>query len=377
MGGVDAAELSATEIARRLIRIDTTSETAGEVRALEEIAGLLRQRDDWDVRLPRDSSGDVTGLLAVPRAFSGPLLLLSGHVDAVPVSASREGWTHDPFGAAIDDGWLYGRGASDMKSGLAGMVAAVLASPHGSGVALAVSRDEENGCRGTRAILEAIGDASVPIGAIIVGEPTDGLVVPGHKGNVWATVTVRGRAAHGSTPERGVNAVLRMSRLLLRADDELPRREDPYLGRETLNVGVIRGGELRNIVPDWCAADIDLRTVDPDITAVLEWWAAQPERPEVDVYARFAPVRTNPHDLWVRSLAGEVSDRPVAFGTEAGPLSEGLSVSRAVIWGPGATDCMHSAEERVRVDILEETARGYAAAVDEWGRWAAVGAGRP
>lgn len=366
---LDAVAARAVDITADLIRLDTTADTLGEIDGLSYVAGLFADRHDFRVITPRDAAGEPTGLLLVPREVRGTVLLLSGHIDTV--RAVEEGWEYGPWSGVVDaDGWLHGRGASDMKSGLAAQISAVLAAPEGAQVALAVSRNEENGCLGSAAIIEAIRAAGLSVGAIIVGEPTDGEIVLGHKGPFWFTVTTRGKAAHGSTPERGVSAIAKLAHLLVRAETELPLRTHPYLGAETINVGIIEGGTMRNIVPDFSRAEIDVRLVDADTSEIRGWWLAQPETDELIVDVEHPGLATDANDAWVQSLVAPVAVSPVGFGTEAGPFSAGLDVSRVVVWGPGPKRWMHSVDERVRVVDIAEAARGYLAAIEGWAKFA-------
>lgn len=357
---------SPVEITQALVQIETTTDTSGEFAGLQYVAGLFAHRTDLVLTTPLRDNGEWSALLISPAHVTGPLLVLSGHIDTVPVTEPEQ-WQHPPLGAFIDDeGWLWGRGASDMKSGLAALIHAVLVSEPGAPVALAVSRLEEVGCQGTVDVVAALQQANVEVGALIVAEPTAGRVVTGHKGPLWLRIETAGVAAHGSTPERGVNAITAMSRLLLRAGEELPRRSHPVLGTETLNIGVITGGTLRNIVPDSCRAEIDIRTVDADVTPLIEWWTGQPERPQVTTIVHSPSLSTDPGDTWVGSLSGELADEPVGFGTEAGPLAHELGLTRAVVWGPGPLDRMHTRDERVAVSAIERAAEGYAAAITNW-----------
>jgi succinyl-diaminopimelate desuccinylase len=200
-----------------LVRIPSPSGRDGEVRCLEEVARHFADEPAASAVLHRDVTGRTTCLTvtaAVPD--DRPVLLFSAHIDVVPVT-DPGAWTHDPFGAVIADGRLHGRGSSDMKSGLAAamvVVRALLAA--GAPVALAVSRSEEVGCRGAADVAAALD--GIPVGAVIVPESTSNEVVLGHRGALWLSVATAGRAAHGSTPERGDNAVLAMARVLTGSD---------------------------------------------------------------------------------------------------------------------------------------------------------------
>lgn len=354
----------AQQVTQQLVRIDTTVSTAGQIEGLRAVAARFAGRSDLEVILPEGRDGVPTCLLVLPRADRSELLLLSGHIDTVP--ANPQGWRRDPWSGEISEGVLHGRGASDMKSGLGAQIATLLASPAGAPVGLAVSLNEENGCQGTDDVILALQQAGARPEALIVGEPTNGQIVLGHKGPLWIEVVTTGVAAHGSTPDRGVNAIEKMARLLLRARAELPLRSHPQLGTESLNIGVIKGGTLRNMVPDRCLLEIDMRTADPDPEPLLAWWRDQPETAELTIIVQQAALWTEPDEPWVRSLPGEFAAGPVGFGTEAGPLSAAFGLSRAIVWGPGPMDAMHALDEQVSLAAIDQATAGYCAAVRSW-----------
>ena len=231
-----------------------------------------------------------------------PQLLLACHVDTVPVPDAGE-WQRDPFGADLDGGRVWGRGGSDMKAGLVASVAALAAADPETPVALLLTSDEEIGSKGAAAAASAV--AEQRIGAVVVPEATGNQVVLGHKGALWLAVRTAGRAAHGSTPERGHNAVLDLAALLTRAGGEIPLRTDEFLGTETWNPGVVTGGTVPNVVPDRAEAVIDMRTV-ADGGELLRWWQGQPEVADVEVRVDLPPVGTPADDPWVATLPGPV-----------------------------------------------------------------------
>ena len=171
-----------------------------------------------------------------------PALLFNGHLDTVPVE--REQWRHDPHAAVVEGDVLHGRGTVDMKGGVAAlaMACATLAR---AGVRLqrdlifAGTAGEEVDCCGSQRL--AAGDLG-PVGALVVGEPTRLQVVTAHKGALWLEIATSGRAAHGSMPEQGRNAIAGMCRIIDRLQAYRPaHRPHPLLGPPTVNLGTIRG----------------------------------------------------------------------------------------------------------------------------------------
>ncbi len=189
-------------------------------------------------------------------------LLLEVHQDTVPT----DNMTIDPFGAKIESGRLFGRGACDIKGGMAAMLAMfarlVREKPSGaSNVILACTVDEEHTFLGVQRLVR---DALRADWAV-VAEPTQLQIVNAHKGTVRWHLETRGRSCHSSTPEKGVNAVYQMAQILLVVEQFAERlrtsRSDPLLGPPTLSVGRVEGGSSVNTVPDRCRIEIDRRVI--------------------------------------------------------------------------------------------------------------------
>jgi len=180
---------------------------------------------------------------------TGPPLTLTGHVDTVP--ADPADWSVDPWAGTSDGNRIVGRGTSDMKSGIAAMVTAVVGHLRRShecrGIQVVLTAAEETGCQGA---LRIPSSALRLGGPLLVGEPTANALVPAHKGALWLRLEARGRAAHGSSPELGDNAVVRLARAVTALHDVASCPSDERFGPVTVNVGRFRGGVQPNVVPD-------------------------------------------------------------------------------------------------------------------------------
>ncbi len=344
---------------------------------------VLAGRHNLLAALPDDASpGDSTCVESSP-GVAAELILLEVHQDTVPV----EGMTVEPFGGQIRDGRLYGRGACDVKGGMAAMIAAVdrvgragRDQPLGSRprrVVLAFTVNEESGFDGAKALrqLWESGESQLlprPPDAIIVAEPTDLDVVTSHKGTVRWQCTTTGRAAHSSQPQRGVNAVYRMARVLLALQQYAEQQvgqlaEHPLLGRPTLSVGTIRGGLSVNTVPQRCVIEIDRRVLpgEEPIAArrhVIEYLAqALPAfgiaHADPMLVAGGLEDRTNEplskglqHAARRHGAAGRI--RGVPFGTDASTLAVGGVP--AVVFGPGSIEQAHTADEWIDILSLQQ-----------------------
>ncbi|HEX6845282.1 MAG TPA: M20 family metallopeptidase, partial [Actinomycetota bacterium] len=309
----------------------------------------------------------------------GPSLAWNGHLDTVPAGA-RDTWSVDPFAGEVIDGRLVGRGACDMKGPVAAALAAASALRR-SGHALAgsltfhLAADEElAGIHGTRVLLE-LGHLTQE--AAIVGEPTELQLALAERGGAWITATARGRAAHGSQPHRGVNAITSMARFLLRLPEVLPDLEHPLCGRPTVNAALIAGGSAPNVVPDRCEVDIDRRILpgETDPETVLAPFrtladALRADDPTVSIEVRVREW-TDAAETDAASRVATLARAAVA-AEAAGPRDVGFTgitdarfyineaAMPAVILGPGSLSVAHTADEWVAVDDLLAAARAYA-----------------
>src|SRR3954468_22274738 len=210
---------------RELVGRTTVSGDAGPQRdALGLVTEVLReQAPHLEVVTGADPDQPWT-LLRTPTDPGRPQVVLACHVDTVPVPDPGS-WQRDPFGADLDGGRVWGRGGSDMKAGVVAAAAAVAAADPETPGALLLTSDEEPGSRGAAAAAGAV--AELAVGAVVVPEATGNRVVLGHKGALWLRVRAEGVAAHGSTPERGHNALLDLVAVLGRAGAGLPLGSEP------------------------------------------------------------------------------------------------------------------------------------------------------
>ncbi len=320
-------------------------------------------------------------VVAVIGDASGPSLAWNGHLDVVP-AGSLDTWRYDPWAGEIDDeGRLVGRGAADMKGPIAAALAAASAlrragTPIAGSLVFHLAADEElAGTHGTKVLWER---GLLTQDAAIVGEPSELQVGLAERGGAWFTATAYGKAAHGSQPHRGVNAITSMARFLLRLPEVLPDREHPLVGRPTVNAALISGGSAPNVVPDRCEVDIDRRIVpgetDPDevrapFVRLVE--SLHAEHPEVEIeitlreWTEAAEVSADTHIARLAVAAVEFSTgaRPELVGF-TGITDARFYINEAhiptVICGPGSLAVAHTANESVAVDELIAGARAYA-----------------
>jgi succinyl-diaminopimelate desuccinylase len=359
------------ELARRLIQLPSTPESGGEPRVAQLLAdrlvsaGFTVSVDAYDQ--------EHTNVVARWGDPNRRAICLSGHLDTVTVV--EEDWSTDPYGAEIVGSRLYGRGAVDMKTGVAALVRAAeeyVASPPPDAVpvTLVLTAQEEVGSLGASALTREAGllpDSRF----LLIAEPTSNQPVLGHRGAVWLNLVAQGRSCHGSTPHLGENAIEKLVDALQAvrrwaADNEVSHQ---VLGRRTLNIGRVRGGVLRNIVPDAAVAELDFRTpLEEDAVTIADTLGELVEgRVAVERVLSLPPVYTRPADPWVRlvrEVAGgyvELSeDPPVArFFTDASVLTGALGDVPTVICGPGSPDQAHVVDEWCEVDQVSAATAMY------------------
>jgi succinyl-diaminopimelate desuccinylase len=363
------------ELTRELLRVDTVNPPGNE-RAAAEMALAYAKRFGLDGRLALLDDGRANLHLVLPGTGARAPLMYCGHFDTVPLGAAA--WTRPPHAAEVDDdGVLWGRGAVDMKGGVAAMLVgmatlarAEVALP--GDVHFLGTAGEEVDCAGARAALDS--GALDGVANLVIAEPTDLDLVVAHKGALFLELTTYGRAAHGAMPEQGVNAITHMMSLLERLrtlDAELPAHT--LLGGATLNVGTIEGGSVVNIVPDRCTARVDVRTVPgidhPALVARLERLLDELGatltgfRAGMSVTGDYPPVGTPVDQPLVRAathVLGTVLGRSpelrgVSYFSD-GSILQPVTGVPTLLCGPGDPNLAHQTDERVDVRALEQAA---------------------
>jgi acetylornithine deacetylase len=373
------------ELAAALIEFDSRNpslvpDAPGEHQVALFLAGIL---EEWGFRVELQEvvSGRSNLIARAGRSLaSARSLMLNGHLDVVGV----ERMTHAPFSPDIVDGNMYGRGSADMKGGIAAMcIAARDAVQRGidGEVIIAAVIDEEYESLGTRALIAS----GIRADAAVITEPTRLALCPAHRGFVWVRLDVRGRAAHGSRYDLGVDAITHAALIIAELDRmqrrSMPRRTHPLLGRASLHASLISGGSGISTYPELCTVEIERRTLP-----------GETERTFLDELASATAMVRNTHpeldvDITVTTsqLASDVSrEAPVmlamldALQQERLPRRvEGLSAWTdaallneagipAICFGPGDIALAHSATEYLPLAELDAATRVLTHFVDSW-----------
>jgi succinyl-diaminopimelate desuccinylase len=375
----DERMIEAVDLLKQMIRLKSVNPPGDE----EPVARLLQsvlQKSGVETEI-QQLAPNRSNLVARIRGTGGKgSLIFSGHMDTVPPGDIA--WEFDPYGAAEKDGRIYGRGASDMKSGLAAMTTAMMEIARSrvalqGDLILAATAGEEVDCCGARAMVEEglLQEAA----AMVIGEPSNGKIFIAHKGALWLEITAYGKTAHGSMPEQGVNAIEHMNRFInaLREQFRFRYEADDLLGEPSLNLSVISGGVKTNVVPDMCRLQIDIRTVPgqnhQEIVEELRRLLAELEE---QTHARFElailndkpSVRTSAsHGVVALALAtaeelfGQTFDPAgVRYFTDASVFVPGSGGSLPVIiYGPGDEKLAHQPNEYVEIHKYLEAIQFY------------------
>lgn len=291
-----------------------------------------------------------------------PRILLGPHLDTVGV----DGMIIDPFSGEIRDGKIWGRGASDTKGPMAAMLWALHEHQHhltnsSTAVDFVAFMGEESGQWGSKDFAKRYGSDYT---FALVGEPTEMQVVHVTKGSLWATLRATGKAAHSSQPERGVNAILKLTRALDQLDHHLGNKlatfTHPVLGRSTMNVGVIRGGSRPNIVPNLAEAEIDIR-ITPALAAaggalkLLTEVITSYDLPlEIINPHENPPMETSADHPMIQALLATDSHTGICgapWFSDAAHLSNGGIPSICI--GPGSIDQAHTVDEFIDISALQ------------------------
>ncbi|SEB73521.1 succinyl-diaminopimelate desuccinylase [Nitratireductor aquibiodomus] len=366
------ARLGALDFLQQAVRCNTISSTGNEIVLARMIKARLDDLGiDCEIFRENEHQANLVATLRGqgPAKKPGPRLVLSGHLDTVPIGDAT--WTHDPFSAAIDDGRIYGRGTADMKGGLFALLFAFmkhkdLAPDLWNGeLIFAATFGEEVGALGASAM---VNKTQIPrFDAMIVAEPTDNRLVIAHKGVTWLRVTSFGKTAHGSMPGCGTNAVDKLHLFYERLQSlDLGPTTTPLLSEPTFAVTTFNGGGAPNVIPDHCQMTIDIRTVpgqdQQGVVAQVEAIAAAlvKEDPE----ARFqvectlnlpglltdeeAPIVRISQQVLAKISPGAEVVRGAQYFTDASAF--GAHGDDIIILGPGAPEQAHQTDEHLVVD---------------------------
>ena len=371
-------EADGVELLRQLVRIPSPN-PPGDTRAMAHFVARHMRNLGCEVHTVAPAE-KPEALNAIASLGEGePVIMLHAHIDTVPIARNEaDKWSVEPYAGVVQDGALYGKGSIDDKAPLASMMLAMADAARqdalrGRLVLVAAAEEEVGGQLGTKWLAD---HGHLPAcDFIIVGEQTGNRVATAHKGVMRATVHTSGRAVHATNPDRGINAIVAMARVVeaLHAyHQRLAARTHPVVGSPTCNIGVIEGGSTANAVPDACHVMLDRRMIPREVPQ-----AVQSELYEVINAVDVAPAGVSMDgfvyspwfDSALDSTAGQtfLSCVRAEIGEDAGPVGylpgsdakhlTGLARGDMIIFGPGSYEAAHGADEHVMLSEYRSTTK--------------------
>jgi succinyl-diaminopimelate desuccinylase len=364
------SEQSIVDLLQQVIRIESTNPPGNE-RDLADFLSEFFKKAGLEPDLYEYEENRVNLITRIKGTGEKPGLIYSAHMDTVP--AGEVDWAFPPFSGTLHEGKIYGRGAADMKGGLATMAeaAAILSksnfSPKGD-LIVAFTYDETHGLRGAKHLVD--GNHLQDMGAVLISEPSTLDVFVAEKGALWLKCTAVGKTAHTSMPQLGQNAIFEMTRFLNRLENEfdVDDVDHPLLGTGTFTVGTIKGGVTINVVPDVCEAEMDIRLVPgQDYRKVIETVRdIAGDTIQVDLIDWKEPVETNQDAEIVEIALSAVEEitgqrrepMGVSYFTDGAILANRLHIPMVNI-GPADTGMTHQPNENVEVSRLVQAVKIY------------------
>jgi len=360
------------ELLKNLIRAESTAQK-GELEAAKLISselgryGIPAKLQSWD--------GVRANLIAhVKSTGAKPALLFVAHSDVVP--AGNIDWNCAPFEPLCEAGRIYGRGAVDMKGGIAAIITAICqlveqgSRLQGDLIFLASAGEETDSC-GTKKFIAEFAKDLPSLAGVIIPEPTDFDIVTAHRGILWLRMTTKGKTAHGSTPQLGINAINSMGLLLNELQGhKIPHNPHPVLGSCSMSINRIYGGSATNIIPEQCTIEIDIRTLPglghkeivDNLEKVLGKLGSQHKQfsAELGLLRDIPVLETDENSPFVKAFCAvtEITrTRAVGFTTDGPHFAQlGLPV---VIFGPGKPNLAHKPNEYIDLPDLEKAVDYY------------------
>lgn len=365
----------AVAFTQQLVALPSCDPPGGELLVAQAVQAQLQALDipaELDEFLP--GRANVVGRVA--GRGSKPALVLSAHLDTVPVGA--QAWSFPPFSGDLVDGRIRGRGASDMKSAVAAFIATAdrinrLAEPLAGDVILAFTAGESANCLGARRLVAQ--GFQREIGAFLCGEPSSLDIIVAEKAILWLEVRAAGQLGHVSG-SGGVNAIDIMAAFLSRLGAlQLDLPSHPLLSEPTINVGRITGGSAVNVTPDLCIAEVDIR-FGPAIavdTVLDQLRSIVPERITLHVTDFKPAVEAAPDSPFVQLCAqaveAKLQRRPaikgVSYYSDAAILLDGIKVPFAIL-GPGDLGMSGQTDETASAKAIADVVDIYTGIVQSW-----------
>jgi len=362
-------------IAKELIQTPSENPPGNERETAKIVEGYLKKFDVSNITAYEPEKNRISVEAVIGNGKK--TLVWNGHLDVVPVGDVNR-WKHPPFGAEESDGKLWGRGTCDMKGSVATaleVIAAIQRSKvelNGKLIFQAVADEEVLGPLGTKYLIEN-SKLSQNADAGICGEPTEFKSMIAAKGLIWPKITVIGRSCHGATPEKGINAILKMTKVIHALESIELKANHPILGKPTVNIGTIEGGTKTNIVPDRCTITVDRRIVPGEkkeevvqmIKRLLDDLQGKDSKLKIETDIGEKNIFAEPSEIskeeeivkLVSNCYKEVSSKKSEVAGIAGTTDARFLINQGrtptLIFGPGSLTQAHTIDEFVEIEALK------------------------
>jgi len=353
------------EILKNLVQIPTENPPGITDEVIDYlISDVFKKSDGFHNEIINYKKKDIELKNLITKIGTGKKkIILSGHLDVVPAGDDSQ-WKYPPFSAEIIDGKLYGRGACDMKGGLAMLIGTMMNLREYTKLLdnytflFLGSADEEAGMTGAyNCVRKGFMKDSV---LLIIGEPTNMNIGIAEKGLLWADIYVYGKAGHASTPELGINSIECTLNIISQLRDCMDNVENGVLGSSTLNIGKISGGVANNIVPDKTILSVDYRYIPEQnfskLNEKLLAINASPCNIEVKITNTLPALQTDMEIPFIKNLKKINGKKFIGlpYATDAGVLVQKKNPVPFVIYGPGDPGVIHKPDEYI---ILEDISK--------------------
>lgn len=368
--------MDSVELLQELVRIPSPNPD-GDTREIAKFIAEQMRAIGCDVKTPAPEEKPEAVNVIATLGDGAPVIMLHAHIDTVPIADSEaDKWSVDPYEAVVKDGALYGKGSIDDKAPLASMMLTMIDaskqdSLDGTLVLVAAAEEETGGQLGTKWMAD---NSHLPeCDFIVVGEQTANKVAIAHKGVMRATIRTTGKSVHATNPNRGINAITAMAKIVLALEtyhNELAERVHPIVGFPTCNVGVINGGSTANAVPDTCSIRLDRRMiprekpedVQDELRAVVESVDVSPADVSIGDFLFSSwfdsPIESDLSQAFLQSVQTVLDDDPGPIGYLPGSDAKhlmNLAKGDMIIFGPGSYEVAHAFDEHVRLDDYQAT----------------------
>lgn len=355
------------QTASELIRIPSRNPPGEEKRCAEYIYSRLKEfgLETYLVNEPFSNRPQVVALI---RGKNENTILLNGHMDTVPEGDAKS-WSMDPFSGITKDGFLYGRGSVDMKSSLAIMMHAANFAQTNGNILLTFAVGEERAEPGTSTLLSWIKkkfDLKIRYGLVM--EPTGLNVATHQRGAIWFKIRIKGKAAHASAPDEGINAIEiahSVMQTIHKYKDEIAKRSDKFVGAPTCSVTMISGGVKENVIPDKCEVVIDRRLIPGESSSeAAKELASLFDKTRLDYeitqLGSREPVTLDNSALstTILDVMNQMNIRSNTICFSGATDNEHLVSNgiESLVWGPGDLAFAHAVDERISIQDMKNAA---------------------